>query len=473
MNIRITEQNYRLLKRTLRSSFSGEPGADETGCLLLVGVNNHPDRPSLLVREIMIPGESDLRYSGPGHLVYAPNYLRRAMLRARALGLAGFVTVHTHPRSNETVNFSPYDNREDPSLMGNLYDQQPSGIFGSMVVGRASFQARVWESRTGEWTPLEELVVIGEGLTFVPLNGRTSSAPAVATEIFDRSLALTGSGALSKLSKMRAVYVGASGTGALAIEAGQRCGFGEIVIIEFDHSDVTNLGRVLHLRRRDANEGRLKRERMKEVIEETGLGTRVTLIEGGDVTRADVAAELAGGDVILGCVDDSHWARLIMSEASHQYLIPYIDMGTEIGLNDEQVQSLDTRVTYCAPGRPCLVCSGIVDLDQVRLEGLSNEERDRVMAMGYSRSKRIGAPAVMDLNMLSVGYGMLVLRHLLQPFLDTPIPTHIKGAVTNYSIRKVIVPARPDCPVCSVNARMALGDGRALTTRTRVDGFAA
>jgi hypothetical protein len=103
----------------------------------------------------------------------------------------------------------------------------------------------------------------------------------------------------------------------------------------------------------------------------------------------------------------------------------------------------------------------------VRIEGLEPEEKARVLAMGYTKDVRMDAPAVMDLNMRAASYGMLVLRHLLQPFLDTPLPTHIKEALTNYSIKRLRVSQRDNCHVCGSSGRQALGDAIRLTTRRK------
>jgi hypothetical protein len=91
-------------------------------------------------------------------------------------------------------------------------------------------------------------------------------------------------------------------------------------------------------------------------------------------------------------------------------------------------------------------------------------ERDRVIAMGYSEDIRLVASAVMDLNMRAASYAMLVARHLLQPFLDMPLPIHIKESLTNYSIRRINHASRPDCPVCGGGMRVGLADARRLTT---------
>lgn len=469
MNIRIIEQDHSLMRRTLRSSFATDDGA-ETGCILIVGENRHTVRPAILVREVLTPEAGDIAQASRGHLQFSAGFLRRAMLRVRELGLAGFLTVHTHPMSSDRVSFSPYDNAEDPQLMKNLYDQQPGGIFGSVVAGSEALQGRLCDGRTRKWKQLDTLVVIGDNLTFLPMTGERARPAPAASEIFDRSLALTGQGALATLSKMRIGVVGASGTGALAIEALARAGVGEIVIFEFDVADVTNLGRVLHMRRSDAETARPKADRLKEVIEEMDLGTRVTIIKGGDIRDAEVAAELAGLDVIFGSVDNSHWARLVMSEVCHQYLIPYVDVGTEIGLSRTKIQSLDTRLSYSAADRPCLVCSGIIDLEQVRIEGLVGDERERVLAMGYTKDTRLSAPAVMDLNMIAVGQGILLLRHLLQPFLETPIPAHIRAALTVYSMRGTDANRNEACTICGPNGRKAFGDARPLTVQRNAKG---
>jgi hypothetical protein len=154
-----------------------------------------------------------------------------------------------------------------------------------------------------------------------------------------------------------------------------------------------------------------------------------------------------------------------MTEVAYQYLIPYIDLGTEIGIDDIGVQSLDSRVSYVSPGRACLLCSGIVSEERVRIEGLSPNEKARVLAMGYSNDVRLDAPAVMDLNMRAASYAALVLRHLLQSFLDTPLPTHIKEGLTNYSIKRIQLAAREDCHICGPHGRAAFGDTVRLTTR--------
>lgn len=464
MKLKITENHYgETLSLTAASFLPGMEFPPETGCILLVGGNEHARNPTLLVREVVGPNPGDLKHQEHGAITFSNRFLRRALLRVRELGIAGFLTVHTHPGCDSYVSFSPYDEANDPDLMRNLYDVHPTGVFGSLVRGKRTIAGRLWTANA--FAGLDEIVIVGERLDSLPLDGRLSDASLVPAAIFDRGLALTGKGALARLSRMRVAVVGASGTGSLIIELLFRAGVGEIVIFEFDVIKTHNLNRIIYARRRDADEEVGKAERIKEALDETRLTTTVTVIEGGDITYERVALELRGCDFIFGCVDNRDWPRLVMTEVAYQYLIPYIDLGTEIGIDDLGVQSLDSRVSYVAPGRACLVCSGIVSEERVRIEGLEPEEKARVLAMGYTKDVRLDAPAVMDLNMRAASYGMLVLRHLLQPFLDTPLPTHIKEALTNYSIKRLRVSQHENCHVCGSSGRQALGDAIRLTTR--------
>jgi hypothetical protein len=468
MNVRITQNHYREMRRCTAASFlNGLEYPPETGCILLVSRSNHASYPSLIVSEVLPPVSGELAEQEHDGIVFSSNYLRRALLRARELDLAGFLTVHTHPGSDTHVSFSPYDDGNDPALMANLYDLQPGGVFGSVVLGKRSAAARLWHREGDGYSPLNNLIIVGEVLERVPLNGSPLMPPPEAAAIFDRSLAVTSQGALANLSKMRVGVVGASGTGSLVLELLVRAGVGEVVIYEFDQIEDANLNRILHSRRIDAQANAKKSERIAQALAETGLPTKMTCGCGGDIRLEDVALDLRGCDLVIGCVDRD-WPRLVLCEIAYQYLIPYIDLGTEIGMSTDEVQSLDSRVSYVAPGRPCLVCSKIVTTERVRLEGLENNEQKRVLAMGYSKDIHLVAPSVMDLNMRAASYAVLVLRHLMQPFLDSPLPTHIKEALTNFSIKAVRHDIQADCLICGASGRSGRGDSIRLTTKRLV-----
>jgi hypothetical protein len=463
MNIRISEQHWEDVKQLTSLSFvNASAFPPETGCILTIGENDHRLRPSLLVAEVLAPEDGDLLEQGSGGITFASRFLRRALLRVRERGLAGFLTLHTHPMANRHVSFSGFDDANDPELMANLYELEPKGRFGSVVLGRNAICARLWRDRAPIY--LEQLVCVGEQLSFHELNGQPQKEAPKPAGIFDRASVITGQGAMYRLSKFRIAVIGTSGTGSLMVELLSRAGAGEIVLFEFDVADETNLNRVLHLRQRDVVANTGKADRLREAIVETGLPTKVTVIHGGDIREATVADELRGCDLLVGCIDRD-WPRLILCEVAHQFLIPYIDLGSEIGAVEAVVQSLDSRVSYFAPNRPCLLCAKVVREERIRLEGYGEAERQRVVGMGYSQDIPLRAPAVMDLNMKAASTAMLWIRHLLQPFLTTPLPHAVKETVTNFTAKLVNYARNPDCRVCGEPLRFGSGKRFRLTTR--------
>src|SRR5580658_2201876 len=262
MNIRISEKHWGDVERLTSLSFvDAIEFPPETGCILLVAENDHVLRPSLVVAEVLEPEYGDVLEQGSGGITFASRFLRRALLRVRERGLRGFLTVHTHPMSDQRVSFSSFDDASDPELMANFYDLEPNGTFGSVVLGRNSICARLW--RNGAAVYLKELVCVGERLSFRDLSGKPMKQPPKPGAIFDRGSLLSGAGAMYQMSKLRIAVIGASGTGSLMVELLSRAGAGEIVLFEFDVADETNLNRVLHLRQCDVESKAGKADRLR------------------------------------------------------------------------------------------------------------------------------------------------------------------------------------------------------------------
>jgi molybdopterin/thiamine biosynthesis adenylyltransferase len=316
---------------------------------------------------------------------------------------------------------------------------------------------------------VEEMIVIGSRYLSVSLNGVCDEHLPQPAAIFDRGLAISGAGALYQMSRMRFGIIGISGTGSLLLELLVRAGAGTVVLFEFDSIDEPNLNRILHSRRKDVVGRIRKTARAQEVVGETGMPTNVVIVEGGDVRDASVADQLRGCDFLFGCVD-REWPRLILSEVAYQYLVPLIDMGTEVGLAPDgtELQSLDARVSYDVPGNPCLSCVGLVTSEGLRLEGLSEDELERTIGLGYCRNIRLKAPAVMDLNMRAASTSMLLLRHLLQPYMATPIPTSFRESLTTFAIKRRFESSNTDCLVCGLKDRLGSGTRYSLSTRPQM-----
>jgi hypothetical protein len=302
------------------------------------------------------------------------------------------------------------------------------------------------------------LVIVGEGLEYRRLDGEPEPAPPTPGAAFDRALALTGAGALALLSKMTAAVVGGSGTGSLVAELLVRAGCGRLILLDDDLVRDVNLNRILHSTVEDEKQGTPKVVCLKRELDRIGLPCTVEAID-SNVLLSETLLDLRRADVIFGCVDLA-WPRELLSEFSYRYLKPYIDVGTEIGGDKEGIVALNARINYVAPGRPCLTCLGLVNSRRLAFESMSAPERVRVKAQGYSDDLALAQPAVMDLNMHAAGSAVMLLRHLLQPFLLSPFPMKVSENLVTYTTLPIREAgnSREDCPICKRNDQMGWGD---------------
>jgi hypothetical protein len=456
-NLRIPESDWERLRKLCAPSFRGRR-ATETGAIGLVGkreVNGCPRE--FIVSQLLWPEPGDVLAEPYHALKFDSRYIRRAHMAVRKAGLAGIVTFHTHPLAEDEVEFSFYDDAQDPLLVENLQELWPSTLLCSVVLGESSQMGRIWLA-PNKMLPAAYLVSVGEDVRYLALNGSAPADAPTPSEIFDRATALTGGGALATLSRMTVAVIGASGTGSLICELLARAGCRRILLIDHDVVKRVNLNRILYATEEDAKCHRLKVEVLKRGIESLGLGCEVVSIAGSILNNA-VLTRLNEADVIFGCVDKDY-PRMLLSMYAFQYSAPYIDVGAEIGGDSEGIVSTDARVNYVAPGRWCLRCTGLVTPRRLAFESLTQTERKRKITLGYSDDLLIKQPAVMDLNMRAASAGVMVLRHLLQPFLLKPLPVTISENLVTYNMKPVgSARKRNDtCEICQKNPEFGFGD---------------
>jgi hypothetical protein len=456
VDLRIAESDWLRLRRHFARSFQNRRSA-ETGALAIVGRCKTPTKEEFVISKILLPGAGDLKVATGGEVAFDASFIRRAHLEMRKAGLAGIVTFHTHPLADASVTFSRYDDHEDPLLAENLIELEPRTTLISVVAGKQSQSGRFF-CRQRQPAQLARLIVVGDHLSYLGLDGRPPAAPPEPEALFDRARALTGVGALAQLARMTVAVVGASGTGSLICELLLRAGCKRIILIDHDIVKLINLNRLLYATPEDARRGAAKVDVLHRALEALGFGCRVEPVRGSILDR-HVLRRVLDADLVIGCVDRG-LPRHLLSELSYQYLLPYIDVGSEIGGDQDGIVSLDSRVSYVAPGRHCLTCTGIITPRSLRFESLTQAERQREIALGYSDDLLIDQPAVMDLNMRAASNGMLLLRHLLQPFLREPYPVTLsENAITYRSIPvSVARAANPRCSTCQVNRYFGCAD---------------
>ncbi len=428
MKVRINENNWNTVMKALNRSFSTSRGWHyEWG---IIGAIKKVSDANFIVSDVFDPDRHGDIDCSKGGLRFSPNYIRRVQLCGKKNKASGLMFFHTHPFSEDSVSFSPYDDEEEPRLMENLRDVWPLSEHIGVVVGKRAIAARAY-TKAETVCPISEIFVVGRTLKLISTDGQPQML-ATPEHIFDRAESITGRGALAALSKMRIAIIGAGGTGSLMVELLKRAGCKNIILIDDDYTDETNLNRLLHATVQDVKEKRKKIYVSAYANYLTGMGCNVEVIDGSIVDNDSIQERLKDADMLVGCIDKDT-PRYILNKIAIESCIPYIDLGTEIGVKENTVQSLDVRVTYVCPGGPCLECRGLINHDNIRLEGLQPEERERQIGLGYCSDINIKQPAVMELNMRAASLASLFIRHLVQQFLDLSIETDMRASLLTLS----------------------------------------
>lgn len=412
----------------------------------------------LVTRVIPVP-DDQIVDSRPDMVTWrTASYVR--LLKEAATHDQVIAIVHNHPAGMPW--FSSQDDANEPDLvqLGVNRNGPGTNLISLILSGDEQLAGRVWlHPKARAYEPLRMIRVIGTRYSLhYPDRGDNAPIPALQRQALAFGNALNGD-----LRKLRIGVVGCGGTGSAVGMLLARLGVGQLVFIDNDIVDQTNLNRLHGARQADADAMRPKVEVMAREISEMGLGVRVVPIEAwvGDPGCRDA---LRACDFIFGCTDD-HEGRLFLNRFSYYYLIPVIDVGLAIEVGKEDppsVKSLDARVTVLGPHHTCLSCRNVIDPEIARAETLRRNdpaEYEMRKAESYVVGEGNPNPSVVTFTTELACMGVNELIHRLQGFRGA------EGAAAN-RVRKFYLneDRRPGhkpgsaCPVCSCDSIWGKGD---------------
>jgi molybdopterin-synthase adenylyltransferase len=441
MDLRISTSDM----RTLRSAVLGK---DSEHCAVLFasqacGANG---RDRLLVREVALPSEDDYTRQGYDYAELKPAYVARVAKRARLNGLS-LVFAHSH-LGTTAPHFSDVDDLGERELAAFLQRWGMSNPHAAMVLSAAGVRARL----LGQYQEIR-VISLGDRLNveFDPEDVRPGLLPE-----FDRQIRAFGPDGQGTLQRLKVAVVGLGGTGSIVVQQLVHLGVRDLVLVDPDHVDVTNLNRVVGATHDDA--GALKVEVARRYVEQFAPAANIELVA-DNVVRATVASRLIDADVIFACTD-SHGSRSVIQQVAYQYMIPCIDVGSTITTSAGAVTGIIGRVQLLGPDRPCLWCTNLLDSEEVRRDLMNDVERK---ADPYIQGAHEPAPSVISLNGTVVS---LAVTMLLGFATSVPIDARhlIYNALTG-TLRPVRGPASADCFICSRKGVFGRGDAQTLFAR--------
>ena len=355
-------------QRIMEHLFPGDQ--DEHGAILRAGIVRNGSSLRLLIQDFH-PAEFGTDYVAGryGYRALTPTFIHREILQCRDAGLA-YLAVHNHHRSDRNVEFSRVDFESHERGYPALLDIGRSVPVGALVYGQRSVAADIWLP-DGSRRSLGTYRVIGNDITRFysqPCRERESNAE------HDRQVRMFGAAGQHILQASKVAVVGLGGVGSLVAEYLARLGIGNLVLIDPEEIEDSNLSRVVGATRVDVETGQLKTQIAVRHAREMAIHATLHPVA-GDVSRHSVAQVLRDCDFIF-LAADSMRARLVVNALAHQYLIPAIQMGAKIRQGDcDNLEDAMCAVRHIRPGTGCLWCNGLIDPAQLAIEAKSDSER--------------------------------------------------------------------------------------------------
>jgi molybdopterin/thiamine biosynthesis adenylyltransferase len=405
----------------------------------------------LLVNEVRIAQPADYLERSPVHVLMRGNWVLDALVHAQRTGM-GAVFIHSHPHQ-DVPTFSGQDDEIETRLARLFHERARELRHLALVVGKNGASCRV----LGGSEPVQVWSVNSRLQRLDREPAGTGHVWAGST--FDRQIRALGDVGQSMLASLRIAIVGLGGTGSLIAQQLAYLGCRDFVLIDPQALEDTNLNRVVGAYPGD--EGKAKVEIAARMIRSIRPEATIQPLR-KDVCDRQTAERLREVDIILSCTD-SQGSRAVINRIAYQYLIPAIDMGTQIRIRDSDT-GLYGRVQLLAPGLPCLHCHNALDSTAVRLDLMSPEARAKDP---YGMPPEVKQPAVISINWLAASLAVTMLLQTVTPLAGNARSLRYEGVEARVKAISVILQQR--CPDC---AERFWGQGDAVPLLARPEPVA-
>lgn len=430
---------------------------NENAAVLLCGTSATHDERRLLVRRIIVVPPEAYAARNSFHLEVSPIYYNHIVdecLREKLVP----VLVHSH-RFDGEARYSPSDDFGEARLLGVLGSLLPGLAPASLVISHSSVNGR--EYQDGKFVPLGGLRVVGVTSQIIRFPRPLSLAqkdPAVPLK-YDRQVRAFGAEAQRILGRLKIAVVGAGGIGSTVAEQLARAGVTDIVVVDDDLLEESNLTRVFGAKSRDV--GKSKAEIATRHLRE--LGSKTALPVHDSAIRQSVLMSLRDRDLVFSCVDNDR-TRAILSRFAHQYLVTVVDHGTRLDARNGRVTAAAGRVSLVGAGLTCLRCSHHVNAERIRSESMNKLDRQKLEKEGYVMGIDEPAPAVVSINTVVAGLGATAGLNLFIGLTGGIQPLDQIYDARTGSVFPVTPSHERGCDICDPSSGLkALGDSQVVS----------
>lgn len=414
----------------------------ESACFVLArAAPSGLDRWRFIVADTIELKDTDYIVRTEASLELQPSTLAKAAKVARQKNLA-LILSHTHPvQSNVRPSITDRNGeaRWAPAVRRRVSPQP----VGRLIIGPTSAHCAVLDDSGVERGV--RVAEVGHSLEWLTDESEQEPADLSATH---RQELMFGALGQRRLESLHVGIIGCGGTGSMVIQQLAHLGVREFTLIDPDDVEHTNLNRLVGATAVDV--GRAKADVAANLVAAIRPGGVAHAVR-GDICDAAVVRKLLTCDFFF-CCTDSEGSRAILNQMAYQYFLPGIDLGVAIRIREGRVTHISGRVQALSPDRPCLLCSEVLNPEQVRRDLLSEEARSNDR---YIDGARVPQPAVISINTVTAGFAVSMMLSMVT---SIPGPRNQRIRFESGTVSCVEVERRASCPVCSTMGALGRAD---------------
>lgn len=412
--------------------------SSDEACAVLFGraVTDGDRLARLVVRDAMYPTADDYEERSTIAARLKPAFVAAVAQRARESG-ESVIFAHSHPFALNS--FSKIDDVGEQALAEFLSYRVPNVRHAALLVTPEVTIAR----EIGTNKPLR-VCGIGETLLF-----GDSPEPNSDEARYDRQIRMFGRTGQQRLNGLRIGIVGLGGTGSVVLQQLIHLGVRNYCLVDPDMADQSNLNRLVGSTEQDV--GRPKVSIAADVVRRLHAAGNIEEVT-GSVLMSSIAARLIDVDFLF-CCTDSQGSRSVLNQLAYQFLIPSIDLGVSIVASSKGITHLAGRTNMLAPGLGCFVCGNMLDPEAVRVDLLTEFERQ---ADPYVIGAKEAAPAVISLNSTMASMAVTMFMAAVLGIPSTARYINYNGLAG--TSRAAAISQHPKCIACSPRGALARGN---------------
>ena len=449
--IRFSQTDFSALEKHLVSA-----GNLESQAFALCSKTKGASCEILICNKLILPDTSDLRNQSPISVEPSPEHQSIVYGLACELGLC-VLDIHTHPFC-KIPHFSGIDNCHGEKNARYMADNFPeNSMMGMIVFGKdiKHFDAQIWNSKQAIFEPVQRLEILGSPTRIL----NTLEVENIKhDEIYARHQIIPG-WEHGLLEQLKVFICGLGGNGSLVFESLVNLGVGKngwIKACDPDVVEISNLPRIPYAFPDDV--GKTKAEISQVYADNKAADLKVHCYH-DSIESNWIKQHAKEANVIISAVDNDG-ARKIINSLAARYMIPCIDLGTEIIPEESSYESVGQVQVFIPCKTACFMCSGAIDPSQAALDLLTEKGRQEYADIGYIRGiNETPAPSVVHLNGVVSHLAISnFLRMIFGDSIDGKEYTHYDRQ-RSHLITAAINPSL-DCPICGKDGYLGAGDIR-------------